>query len=116
MAGTGFVGGIATAVDGKTLYAVHVFGRAISAIDLASGAVRTTVTLPAEPYTAVPSPAMADASSCRCGAARKVLALDAATLAVTGEVAVGEPSERDGRCRRTASACSSPARTRTRCG
>ena len=37
MAGTGFVGGIATAADGRTLYAVHVFGRAISAIDLGVG-------------------------------------------------------------------------------
>ena len=68
MVGTGFVGGIAAAADGKTLYAVHVFGRAISALDLASGAVRTTAALPAEPYT-VSRRAMGAASTCRCGAA-----------------------------------------------
>ena len=88
MAGTGFVGGIATAADGKTLYAVHVFGRAISAIDLASGAVRTTVTLPAEPYTVVPAADARRVFVSLWGGA-KVLALDAATLAAVGEVAVG---------------------------
>ncbi len=88
MAGTGFVGGIATAADGKTLYAVHVFGRAISAIDLASGAVRATVPLPAEPYTVLPAADGRRVFVSLWGGA-KVLALDAATLAVTGEVAVG---------------------------
>ena len=70
MAGTGFVGGIAISGDGKTLYAVHVFGRAISAIDLGDRrrcAPRST--LPAEPYTVAAGRATAAASSCRCGAA-----------------------------------------------
>ena len=89
MAGTGFVGGIATAVDGKTLFAVHVFGRAISAIDLASGTVRTTVSLPAEPYTAVPASDGRRVFVSLWGGAR-VLALDAATLAPMGEVTVGD--------------------------
>ena len=88
MVGTGFVGGIATAADGRTLYAVHVFGRAISAIDLASGAVRTTVTLPAEPYTVVPAADARRVFVSLWGGAR-ILALDAATLAAVGEVAVG---------------------------
>ena len=95
MAGTGFVGGIATAVDGKTLFAVHVFGRAISAIDLATGAVRTTVSLPAEPYTAVPASDGRRVFVSLWGGA-KVLALDPATLAPMGEVSGRRASQRDG--------------------
>jgi len=88
MGGTGFIGGIAMAADGKTLYAVHVFGRAISAIDLTAGKVRTTVPLPAEPYTVVPAPDGKRVFVSLWGGA-KVLALDAATLAVSGQVEVG---------------------------
>ena len=88
MAGTGFIGGLAMSGDGKTLYAVHVFGRAISAIDLATGAVRVTATLPAEPYTVVPAADGRRVFVSLWGGAR-VLALDATTLAVTGEVEVG---------------------------
>src|SRR5262245_8566195 len=51
--GTGFIGGLAGSPDGRTLYAVHVLGRAISAIDLAARKVVRTVTLPAEPYAAL---------------------------------------------------------------
>ncbi len=67
---------------------MHVFGRAISAIDLATGAVRVTATLPAEPYTVVPAADGRRVFVSLWGGAR-VLALDATTLAVTGEVEVG---------------------------
>ena len=51
-------------------------------------AVRTTVPLPAEPYTVLPAADGRRVFVSLWGGA-KVLALDAATLAVTGEVAVG---------------------------
>lgn len=87
--GTGFIGGLAVSADGRTLYAVHVLGRAVSAIDLASRQVTRTVTLPAEPYTALLSRDGATLYISLWGGA-KVLALDPATLAVQREVAVGE--------------------------
>ena len=89
MAGTGFIGGLAMSRDGKTLYAVHVFGRAISAIDPTTGAVRQTVSLPAEPYTVLPAADGKRIFVSLWGGA-KVLALDAATLATLAEVEVGE--------------------------
>ena len=88
MAGTGFVGGIAMSRDGKTLYAVHVFGRAFSAIDAATGIVRKTVPLPAEPYTVLPADDGRRVFVSLWGGA-KVLALDATTLATVDEVEVG---------------------------
>jgi DNA-binding beta-propeller fold protein YncE len=88
MAGTGFIGGIATSADGKTLYAVHVFGRAISAIDLETGRVRLTRPLEAEPYTVLPAPDGRRVYVSLWGGA-KVLALDATTFEPVGQVAVG---------------------------
>ncbi|HSK10227.1 MAG TPA: SMP-30/gluconolactonase/LRE family protein, partial [Vicinamibacterales bacterium] len=52
----GFIGGVAVAGDGKALYAVHVLGTALSAVDLEHGRVRQTVQLPAEPYTCLLAP------------------------------------------------------------
>jgi YVTN family beta-propeller protein len=54
--GDSFVGGLVVSPDGRTLFATRVFAQTVSAIDLASGQVTRTVTLPAEPYTAVVSP------------------------------------------------------------
>ena len=51
-----FIGGLAVHPDGTRAYAAHVLGRAISVVDLKEGQVRRTVTLPAEPYTAVLTP------------------------------------------------------------
>jgi DNA-binding beta-propeller fold protein YncE len=87
--GTGFIGGLAVTPDGRTMYAVHVLGRAISAIDLAARKVTRTVTLPAEPYTALLSHDGGTLFVSLWGGA-KVLALDPATLAVQREIAVGE--------------------------
>ncbi len=89
LAGTGFIGGLAMDRSGSTLYAVHVLGRAISAVDVDRRAVRTTVSLPAEPYTVVLSPDGGTVYVSLWGGA-KVLALDPATLATKGEVTVGE--------------------------
>ncbi|HYU80992.1 MAG TPA: beta-propeller fold lactonase family protein, partial [Vicinamibacterales bacterium] len=86
---TGFIGGLAMNSNGSRLYAVHVLGRAISAIDLPSGTVRSTVNLPAEPYTVLMSRDGGTVFVSLWGAA-KVLALDAETLDVRGEAAIGE--------------------------
>ena len=53
--GQSFAGGVAVAPDGKTLYVTRVFAQTVSAVDLASGTVTKTVTLPAEPYSNVVS-------------------------------------------------------------
>lgn len=51
-----FAGGIAMSRDGKTLYATRVFAMTLSAIDVASGQVTRTVTLPSEGYTCIVAP------------------------------------------------------------
>ena len=89
LGGTGFIGGLAINRDGTRLYAVHVFGRAISAIDLNTSQVRRTVDLPAEPYTALLSRDGSTLYVSLWGGA-KVLALDPETLETKAEVSVGE--------------------------
>lgn len=89
LAGTGFIGGLAIDQTGSRLYAVHVLGRAITIADVKNGIIRHTVDLPAEPYTAVLSQDDSTVYVSLWGGA-KVLALDAATLAMKAEVAVGE--------------------------
>jgi DNA-binding beta-propeller fold protein YncE len=91
LAGTGFIGGLAVNQDGSRLYAVHVLGRAISRVNLKAddGEGLRTVTLPAEPYTTLLSRDGTSLFVSLWGGA-KVLALDPETLAVKGEVAVGE--------------------------
>jgi DNA-binding beta-propeller fold protein YncE len=86
--GTGFIGGLAVSADGRTVYAVHVLGRALSAVETATGAVRT-VPLPAEGYAAALSQDGHTLFVSIWGGAR-VLAFDAASLVQKGEVAVGE--------------------------
>ena len=85
----GFIGGVAVAPDGQTLYAAHVLGKSLSAVDLVRERVRQTITLPAEPYTAMVSKDGRTLFVSLWGGA-KVLALDPATLAIKGEVVVGE--------------------------
>lgn len=84
-----FVGGIAIAPDGRNIYAVHVFGEALTLLDTKSGLVRETVDVGAEPYTCVVSPDGKTVYVSVWGGA-KVLAFDAATLERKGEIAVGE--------------------------
>jgi YVTN family beta-propeller protein len=50
-----FAGGLAVSPDGKTLYVTQVFAQTVSSIDLASGRILQTVSLPAEPYTCLVS-------------------------------------------------------------
>src|SRR5262249_49723891 len=54
--GETFAGGIAVSRDGRTRYATRVFAMTLSAIDLASGQVTKTISLPSEPYGVIVSP------------------------------------------------------------
>src|SRR5262245_62778869 len=85
----GFIGGVDVAGDGKTLYAVHVLGKKLTAVDLVRRRVRQSITLPSEPYTALLSRDGRSLFVSLWGGA-KVIALDPDTLAVKGEIAVGE--------------------------
>ncbi len=84
----GFVGGLAAAPGGNTLYAIQVFGQALSAIDVQARKELKKVSLPAEPYTTVVS---ADGRTVFVSlwGGSKVLMFAADTLAPLGDVAVG---------------------------
>ncbi len=55
VSGSSFAGGLAISPDGKALYVTRVFAQSVSSIDLTTGQVLKTLTLPAEPYTCVVS-------------------------------------------------------------
>ena len=84
----GFIGGLAIAADGTRLYATHVFGQAVSAIDLATRREIHKAALAAEPYTCLLSRDGKTLFVSLWGGA-KVLMLAADTLEPLGEVAVG---------------------------
>jgi DNA-binding beta-propeller fold protein YncE len=84
-----FVGGVAISPDGRYVFAVHVFGEALTKLDIKSGLVRGTVDVGAEPYTCLVSPDGKTVFVSVWGSAR-VLAFDTATLEKRGEVSVGE--------------------------
>ncbi len=82
-------GGLALSPDGKSLYVVEFFGNLLHAVDLASGKVTRTVSLPAEPYTCLVSADGKRLFVSLWGGA-KVLIFDSGTLDAVGEIAVGE--------------------------
>jgi YVTN family beta-propeller protein len=84
-----FVGGLAISPEGSRLFAVHALGELLSEIDLKAGQVVRKVQLPAEGYTALLTPDGKTLLVSLWGGA-KVLLFDAATLALQGEIAVGE--------------------------
>jgi YVTN family beta-propeller protein len=84
----GFIGGLAIAPDGNRLYAAHVFGQAVSAIDLPSRREVHKAALEAEPYTCLLSRDGKTLFVSLWGGA-KVLMFAADTLEPLGEVAVG---------------------------
>ncbi len=85
----GFIGGLTVSADGTSIFAVHVLGKALSAVDLQHQRVRQTISLPAEPYTALLTADGRKLFVSLWGGAR-ILELDPLSLAVTGEIAVGE--------------------------
>jgi YVTN family beta-propeller protein len=84
----GFIGGLAIAPDGTRLYATHVFGQAVSAIDVQTRREIRKVALDVEPYTCVLSRDGKTLFVTLWGGA-KVLMFAADTLAPVGEVVVG---------------------------
>jgi YVTN family beta-propeller protein len=84
-----FIGGVGVTPDGARLCAVHVLGQLINLVDAKARTVSATVKLPAEPYTCLPSRDGETFFVSLWGGA-KVLMFDSRTLALKGEVAVGE--------------------------
>ncbi|MEN3336491.1 MAG: hypothetical protein V7647_167 [Acidobacteriota bacterium] len=84
----GFIGGLAISQDGARLYATHVFGQAVSAIDLETRREIHKAALAAEPYTCVLSQDGKTLFVSLWGGA-KVLMFAAETLEPLGEIAVG---------------------------
>ena len=84
-----FIGGLAVSPDGKRLFAVHVLGQIVSAVDLETGHVLRSIGLPAEAYTCVVSPDGKTLFVSIWGGA-KVLSFDAWSFEPRGEMTVGE--------------------------
>ena len=84
-----FIGGLAVTPDGARLFAVHVLGMLVSVVDLKSGIVQHTISLPAEPYTCLVSPDGSTLFVSLWGGA-KVLMFDTRSFEPKGEVTVGE--------------------------
>jgi DNA-binding beta-propeller fold protein YncE len=87
--GSGFPGGLAVSPDGKKLFVVRVLAQTLVSIDVATGLVEKSVSLPAEPYTCVVS-ADGNVVYVSVWGAAKVLAFETATAQQVGEYAVGE--------------------------
>jgi YVTN family beta-propeller protein len=84
-----FIGGLAVSPDGKRLFAVHVLGQIVSAVELETGHVLHSIGLPAEAYTCLVSPDGKTLFVSIWGGA-KVLTFDAWSFEPRGEIAVGE--------------------------
>ncbi|HEX5473632.1 MAG TPA: bifunctional YncE family protein/alkaline phosphatase family protein [Vicinamibacterales bacterium] len=85
----GFIGGLAISPDGARLFAVQVYGQAVSVVDLAKRQIVASKDLPAEPYTCLLSKDGRTLFVSLWGGA-KVLMFDAQTLDEIAEVPVGE--------------------------
>jgi YVTN family beta-propeller protein len=86
---SGFVGGVSVSPDGTKLYAVQVFGSAVSMIDLERRKVERTAHLTAEPYTSVVAADGRSVFVSLWGGA-KVLVLDSGSLELKADMRVGE--------------------------
>jgi YVTN family beta-propeller protein len=85
----GFMGGLAVSKDGSALYAAQVYGKAVVALDLATGAVLARRDLAAEAYTAVLAPDESALYVTVWGGA-KLAVLRPKALEPVAEIAVGE--------------------------
>ena len=85
----GFVGGLALSPDGRTLYAAHVYGESLAAVDVETGRVVARATLPAEAYGTLVSPDGRTVFVSVWGASRVAL-FEPVTLRPLGEIVVGE--------------------------
>jgi YVTN family beta-propeller protein len=85
----GFVGGLALSRDGRTLYAAHVYGESLAAVDVETGRVVARATLPAEAYGTLASPDGRTVFVSVWGASRVAL-FEPVTLRPLGEIVVGE--------------------------
>ncbi len=89
MQNPGFVGGLALSPDAKVLYAAQVYGEAVAAVDLATGAVLARTSLAAEAYAAaVPRDGSAVYVSVWGGS--RIAVLEPRTLRPLADIAVGE--------------------------
>ncbi len=85
----GFVGGLALSPDQSTLYATEVYGQAVAAVDLKSGAKIAQAGLPGEAYGVLAAPDGRTVYVSVWGKARIAL-LEPRTLRLLGEIPVGE--------------------------
>jgi YVTN family beta-propeller protein len=85
----GFVAGLALSPDGRTLYAGHVFGESVAAVEVETGKVVARATLPAEAYGTLVSPDGRTVFVSVWGASRVAL-FEPLTLRPIGEIVVGE--------------------------
>lgn len=84
-----FASGLAMSHDGRTLYVTQLFAATVTALDVASGQVKATASLPAEPYTAVVANDDRSIYVSVWGGA-EVVQLSADALLVAGEYVTGE--------------------------
>jgi YVTN family beta-propeller protein len=89
MENPGFVGGLALSPDARVLYAAQVYGKAVAAVDVETGAVRSRTTLAAEAYAAA-VPRDGSAVYVSVWGASRVAVLEPRTLAPLAEIVVGE--------------------------
>ncbi len=85
----GFVGGLALSPDGRTLYAAHVYGESLAAVDVETGQVLARAALPAEAYGTLVSPDGRTVFVSVWGASRVAL-FEPLTLRPLAEIVVGE--------------------------
>ena len=84
-----FLAGLDVSRDGRRLFVVNPLAATLSAVDLEAGRLLKTVTLPAEPYTCLSTRDGKTLLVSLWGGSR-VLLVDPETLAVRGEIPVGE--------------------------
>jgi DNA-binding beta-propeller fold protein YncE len=87
--GDTMVGGLAISANGGTLFATRVFAMSVSRIDLATGQVTHSISLPAEPYSCVVSPDGRTLYVSLWGGGR-VMVYDADSLLLRNEWPAGE--------------------------